>query len=304
MKSFIAADGRPPCSSAALRRMRRRNASAGVQWHHKVTSWRLPAEPDIIISVRGRAKDIHSRTSRLCFRIMKDFVEYIPIITTIFSTFFSVVMWRHYMTRKKAYLLWWFIGIVTFAVGTLTESLHALLGWYDQIVRLWYISGALLGGYPLAQGSVYLLMNRRFADVSAIFWTTVIITASICVWLSPIRIPDGFEYKLTGRVFAWEWVRLFSPFINMYSLLFLVGGAVYSAMQYFRKDPRGARFRGNILIAIGGLLPGIGGTFTRMGYVNVLFVTELIGLVMIYLGYRLIRRDNADHAQSDQVYSS
>jgi uncharacterized membrane protein YfcA len=90
----------------------------------------------------------------------------------------------------------------------------------------------------------------------------------------------------------------------MYALLFLVGGAVYSAMQYFRKDPRGARFRGNILIAIGGLLPGIGGTFTRMGYVNVLFVTELIGLVMIYLGYRLIRRDNADHAQSGQVYSS
>jgi hypothetical protein len=229
---------------------------------------------------------------------VKPLVEYIPILTTIFSVYFSAVMWRHYVTRRKAYVLWWFIGILTFAIGTFTESLHALIGWNDTIVRIWYISGALLGGYPLAQGTVYLLMNRKFADVSAIFWTTLIITAAICVWLSPILIPDSFQYKLTGRVFAWPWVRLFSPFINLYSLLFLVGGAIYSAMQYFRKDPHGARFRGNILIAVGGLLPGIGGTFTRMGYVNVLFVTELIGLVLIYLGYRMIRRDNPEQVQS------
>jgi hypothetical protein len=196
------------------------------------------------------------------------------------------------MERRKAYILWWFIGVLTFAVGTLTESLHALFGWNDTVVRAWYISGALLGGFPLAQGSVYLLMGRRFADASAIFWVALIIVASVCICLSPISIPEGFDYKLTGRVFAWEWVRLFSPFINMYSLLFLVGGAIYSAIQYFRKDPNGARFRGNILIAVGGLLPGIGGMFTRMGHVNVLFVTELIGLVLIYIGYTIIRRDN------------
>jgi hypothetical protein len=50
-----------------------------------------------------------------------------------------------------------------------------------------------------------------------------------------------------------------------------------------------ARYKGNILIAIGGLLPGIGGTFTRMGYVNVLFITELMGLILIYVGYRIIK---------------
>jgi len=38
-------------------------------------------------------------------------------------------------------------------------------------------------------------------------------------------------------------------------------------------------------------LPGIGGTFTRMGYVNVLFVTELTGLILIYIGYRIIKMD-------------
>ncbi len=44
---------------------------------------------------------------------------------------------------------------------------------------------------------------------------------------------------------------------------------------------------GNIWIAIGALLPGIGGSLTRFGLVEALYVTELIGLLFIYRGYRL-----------------
>ena len=36
--------------------------------------------------------------------------------------------------------------------------------------------------------------------------------------------------------------------------------------------------------------PGIGGTFTRFGHVEVLYVTELIGLLVIWVGYRLNTR--------------
>ena len=52
------------------------------------------------------------------------------------------------------------------------------------------------------------------------------------------------------------------------------------------------RVYGNSAIAIGGILPGIGGTFTRAGYVEVLFVTELIGLALIYLGYKVIKHNS------------
>jgi len=43
----------------------------------------------------------------------------------------------------------------------------------------------------------------------------------------------------------------------------------------------------NILIAAGAILPGIGGTATRMGYVEVLYVTELVGLILTWTGYRM-----------------
>jgi hypothetical protein len=47
------------------------------------------------------------------------------------------------------------------------------------------------------------------------------------------------------------------------------------------------RYHGNVLIAIGALLPGIGGSFTRFGHVEVLYVTEFLGILLIYWGYRL-----------------
>lgn len=224
---------------------------------------------------------------------MHTFPEYIPIATSLFSIYFTIEIGRHYLKRKTLYLLWWTIGVITFGMGTITESVNVLAGWSPLNTKIWYIVGALLGGFPLAQGSVYLLMNKKFARITSWIFTTVIIVAGVAVMLSPVTIPEGFDYKLTGAVLSWEWVRKFSPFINSYAALFLVGGAIYSAVKYARQKNAEARFKGNIFIALGGLLPGIGGTMTRFGQVNVLFVTEFIGLVMIYTGYRIIRNDKS-----------
>ena len=229
---------------------------------------------------------------------MQQFIEYIPIATTIFSIYFIREIYSHYQERKTTYLLWWTIGVLTFGLGTLAESFHALFGWNEINLKYWYIVGALLGGFPLAQGSVYLLMNRRFAQITSILFVALIIIASYFVVGSPVSIPEGFDYRLTGSVFEWDWVRLFSPFINIYSFIFLVGGAIYSATKYYGYKNKQAHFKGNIFIAIGALLPGIGGTFTRLGYVEVLFITELIGLVLIYFGYRIIKLKNFSYRET------
>src|SRR5262245_18767042 len=227
-------------------------------------------------------------------------VDYIPVLTTILSVFFLSRIIPHYLSKRSPYLLWWTLGVLTFGMGTLTESINAIFGWSEWNTKIWYIVGALLGGYPLAQGSIYLLMNKRFADISTVVCCTVILVAAVCVLLSPITIPDDYDYRLTGRVLSWQWVRAFSPFLNLYAFIFLFGGAVYSAIQYFAKDSGRVRFLGNILIAIGALLPGIGGTFTRFGYVEVLFVTELIGLTFIYFGYHIVRKDQSSSLHANQ----
>lgn len=222
---------------------------------------------------------------------MNTLAEYIPILTTLFSIYFFKEIFQHFKQKQKTYLLWWSIGVLTFGLGTLAESINVLWGWSEINMKYWYIVGALLGGFPLAQGSVFLLMNRNFARATALVFVVLVLVASIFVIRSPIELPDPFNGKLSGNVLKWHWVRFFSPFINLYSFIFLVGGAIYSAIKYYQQGIKEAPFKGNIFIAIGGLLPGIGGSFTRAGYVEVLYVTEFMGLVLIYFGYKIIKEN-------------
>ncbi|HXH20079.1 MAG TPA: hypothetical protein VNJ07_13460, partial [Chitinophagales bacterium] len=218
----------------------------------------------------------------------------IPIATTLLSCVFFFIIFRHWQTKKQAiYLLWWTIGILTYGLGTLTESLTTLFGWNILVFKSWYITGALLGGFPLAQGTVYLLMNKKAAHTLTVITMLYIMTASVFVILSPVNYEMVETSRLTGKALQWKEVRLFSPLINLYSVIFLIGGAIYSAWIYRKAQSSSARMWGNVWIALGAILPGIGGSFTRFGYTEVLYVTELIGLILIFCGYIIIRYDRS-----------
>ncbi len=217
---------------------------------------------------------------------MRSFVHFIPIATSVFAIWFGIVLAQRYREKGGLHHLWWAIGVFAYAAGTITESLTTLLGWHEPLFRAWYISGALLGGFPLAQGTVYLLFSRKTANRLTAVVLSVVAVAAISVLLTPIDLSLVEPYRLSGRVMEWQWVRAFSPFINLYAVTFLIGGAIYSALKYRKIPEMRNRTIGNWFIAIGAILPGIGGTATRMGHVEVLYVTELVGIVLIYIGFR------------------
>jgi hypothetical protein len=214
-------------------------------------------------------------------------VQFVPIFTTVIALAFAGVVLGRWLDRRQPHLMWWGIGMLTYAAGTITESATTLLGWHEPLFRAWYITGALLGGAPLAQGSVYLHLPRKAANWLTAVVATVIVVASLCVVASPIDYSLVEPFRLSGKVLQWRWVRLFSPFVNLYAVTFLVGGAILSAIRYRRTRETYHRFVGNVYIAVGAILPGIGGAFTRFGHTEVLYVTELIGLLLIYAGYRM-----------------
>lgn len=229
-------------------------------------------------------------------------IYFIPIGTFFMSMIFSYVLFKHYQRKKEAtYILWWLIGVLTYGAGTFTESFNTLNGWTETNFRWWYITGALLGGAPLAQGSVYLLLNKKVAHFLSGLLILVVIIASVCVLYSPINYADVEPERMSGKVFIWQWVRSFSPFINIYAVVFLVGGAIASAVKYFRNTGTSVRFWGNVLIAVGAILPGIGGSFTRMGYVEVLYVTEFLGLLMIIIAYTIMKNENMKSVHVNQL---
>lgn len=215
-------------------------------------------------------------------------VLHLPVITTFCAIYFCFELFRRYRAKGGGlHLLWWGIGMATYGVGTATEAATTIFGWNPVVFRLWYVAGAFLGGYPLAQGSIYLLMRRRFAHASAWIVSGVIAVASVFVFLTPLDVTQAETHRLSGQVIEWQWVRLISPFINLYAVAFLAGGAVVSALRFRKAAALRHRYLGNIFIAIGAILPGIGGTMTRGGVVEALYITELAGLLLIFVGYRL-----------------
>jgi len=237
---------------------------------------------------------------------MVSFVHYLPLFTTLVAIPFAYLLYQHWRQKPQAlYLFWWMLGVVMYGVGTFTESLTTLFGWHPVTFKAWYISGALLGGAPLAQGTVYLLLKRKTAHVLTIGLVTLISVAASMVLLSPLNYGFVEPHRLSGQVLEWQWVRAFSPFINIYAFVFLVGGAIWSAWHYAKeRTAASSRMWGNIAIALGALLPGIGGTSARMGYVEVLYVTELVGLLFIWLGYHLIKSASKPTIHPNQSIAS
>ena len=233
---------------------------------------------------------------------MRQAVHFVPIVTSVVALVFAVVLGRRYRERGGTHLAWWCAGMVAYGAGTITESITTLFGWSEPVFKAWYITGALLGGAPLAQGTAYLLLPRRTATRLALAVGTVVLVAAIAVVLAPIRYELVEPHRLSGRVFGWPWVRRFSPFINLYAVILLVGGAILSAWRYRHRREARHRFLGNVAIAIGGILPGIGGTFTRFGHVEVLYVTELLGLLVIWAGYRLNTRVLTGAVEPDRAW--
>jgi len=80
-------------------------------------------------------------------------------------------------------------------------------------------------------------------------------------------------------------VVLLTILLNTYGTLTLVGGAIYSAFIFWRKRILFNRMIGNILIAIGAILPAMGGTFVQMGLTDFLYLSEFLGAILMYVGF-------------------
>jgi hypothetical protein len=90
--------------------------------------------------------------------------------------------------------------------------------------------------------------------------------------LSGIAMPQG--------------VRFMTPLFNTFGTVSLVGGAIYSAWVFWRRKIMPHRVVSNILIAVGAILPAVGGTHMRLvGGLPLFYIFELLGVIIIFVGF-------------------
>lgn len=219
-------------------------------------------------------------------------MHYLPILSTIITFTFAAAVFSRFRERHGAHLLLWCIGLVMYGIGTLTEVI-SIFTYSALALKLWYLSGAMLTAAWLGQGTINLLVRRRgIAPMLNIILTIVSLLAVVLVLMAPVTSaaagfntaePLSAQYKdvLTRSGV----VILLTILLNTYGTFTLVGGAIYSAYIFWRKRVLFNRMVGNILIAVGAILPALGGTFVQMGMPDFLYLSEFLGAILMYIGF-------------------
>jgi uncharacterized membrane protein HdeD (DUF308 family) len=145
----------------------------------------------------------------------------------------------------------------------------------------------------LGQGTLHLLVRRRgvawvvtgILAGTSVLAGALVLTAPLTSATTAYQVsqPISSQYQnilsRSGLIIALTFV------LNIYGTLALVGGAIYSAYIFWRKRVLFNRMIGNILIAAGALAPAMGGSFITIGLPDFLYLTELVGAVLMYIGF-------------------
>lgn len=212
-------------------------------------------------------------------------MDFIPLVTSIVSFVFGVTVLDQFFARRKPYQLLWALGLFMYGVSTFTEFWMGINGINEVMYRLWYLIGAVLVAAYLGMGTLYLLMKRKTAHVIMAVLGVASIYAVMRIFMVDLNL-SGLTV-LTGRGIMPTDVRLILAMaFNIFGTLALVGGAVYSAFIFWRKHILPHRVTANILIALGAMLPALGGThITVGGNIDLFFVSELLGVIIMFIGF-------------------
>jgi hypothetical protein len=219
-------------------------------------------------------------------------MHYVSILSTIVTFVFVVAVFGRYRRRGGLHLLLWGVGLVLYGLGTLTEAVM-LFTFHPLALKVWYLSGAMLTAAWLGQGTVHLLVRRRgVASTLSVLLAVVSLVAIGLILAAPVTSaaagysldqPVSAQYKdILVRSSA---ITILTIILNIYGTLGLVGGAIYSAFLFWRKQVLANRVVGNILIAGGALMPAMAGSFIKAGMVDWLYLSEFVGVVLMYAGF-------------------
>lgn len=149
-------------------------------------------------------------------------------------------------------------------------------------------------GYGVGKGDALVgtraLMERQGIDVTQVAASvpqnvTPIYVAQNGRILGTIGFAPALELNGSAIIRTTSNIRSLTPFFNVYGTLALAGGAIYSAYIFWRKRVLYDRMIGNILIGMGAMSPALGGTLSKAGFPTALYISELIGIMLIFIGY-------------------
>ena len=258
--------------------------------------------------------------------------QILPFFSTLLMLGFTIYVLERFVVRRAPYFLFWGIGLAFFGAGSFAEAFLSL-AWNRWVFFAWYLFGAALNAAWIGHGTLVLLVRRPWVKVvtailvigslfaaylmlqampkldEAAFTTSKPVSEQYGTKVLPAgeSAPVGTQTAtitrngqpvtvIRGLLPLGSPVRLTTPFFNIYGLLTLVGGAIWSAYLFWRKRVLPNRVIGNVLIAAGALLIGSASTLTRLGYGQFLYLGELLSAILMFAGFRFAARPQPEEA--------
>jgi hypothetical protein len=225
--------------------------------------------------------------------------QILPFVSTAVMLIFTLAVLQRFIVRRKTHFLYWGIGLAMFGAGSFAEA-YLSLGWNRWVFFVWYLFGAALNAAWIGHGTLALLYRKKWIHViTALLTLGSLVALALMLNIMPrldasqftTALPISEQYRdIMPAIANGAAVRLTTPFFNIYGLITLVGGALWSAFLFWRKRVMPNRVIGNVLIAAGALSIGAASTLTRLGYGQLLYVGELFAAILMFIGFQAASR--------------
>jgi N-terminal 7TM region of histidine kinase len=212
-----------------------------------------------------------------------------PIFALIVSLGCMAIIGYDAWRRPRADRIVWTLAFAIFAIAAGAEVIGSAGHWTPALVRTYYLAGAVLVVGYLALGELYLLAGKqiqRFTPGATLLVTVLAASLVLNASIDKSKLADdGWEAIDRGPGLVAMAVT-----INALGTFVLIGGALYSAWRFRKQGTQHNRMTGCVLIALGTFIVASGGTLTRFGHREYLYIAMAAGVAVIFAGVVETRR--------------
>jgi hypothetical protein len=210
-------------------------------------------------------------------------------IASLIGVGFSLELLLKSFRSKKPYIISWTVAVIMYTVATIALVSGLINGWNYINFGIFYFFGGITNVPAFGIGSAYLIFDDNKVNVISGLYVLFVLGAVFSIFTSGIPafsniqgIPEGSQlYEISGP-------RMWAILGNSFGSISLVGIAAYSIYKFRRVDED--LVTTNVLIVVGSFSPALSGVLLALGDSASKTLSLLVGMFLIYLGYRVSQR--------------
>jgi hypothetical protein len=216
------------------------------------------------------------------------------IVAALVASAFTIDLFLGWRNRRRLHAEVWTLAFACYALASWALVAGLAMGWSSLSFRLFYFFGGIANIPFLAAGAIALVVSeraaRRFLTPTVLWVLFGFFSTFLAPFVNPLPvdgIPEGsgvFEFTFMLDALTLPGPRMFAAVSGAVGTVVIVVLSLVTIARVFRTNSKLAL--ANVYIILGALAPAVGGTFTAFGESAGLSLSLMIGITLLWLGYR------------------